>query len=140
MNYGWTPRTSTSDCVIWRKREHNKEADFLASIAMDQMQDATYIWEGWNTRRNEPHMLMGWSDGGHRFKGKSGGGWIIKAWFEEGPVPVVVAAGSEFYSDTDIADICLSGRVSAQLTASMLAQAMLSCLTNFLRHSCCTTR
>ena len=52
--------------------------------------------------RMEPHMLMGWSDGGHRFKGKSGGGWIIKAWFEEGPVPVVVAAGSEFYSDTDI--------------------------------------
>ena len=102
MNYGWTPRTSTSDCVIWRKREHNKEADFLANIAMDQMQHATYIWEGCNARRNEPHMLMGWSDGGHRFKGKSGGGWIIKAWFEEGPVPVVVAAGSEFYSDTDI--------------------------------------
>ena len=45
---------------------------------------------------------MGRSDGGHRFKSKSGCGWIIKAWFEGGSFPVVVAAGSAFYSDTNI--------------------------------------
>ena len=45
---------------------------------------------------------MGWSDGGHRYKGKSGGGWIIKAWTREMQQPVIVAAGSTLFPDNNV--------------------------------------
>ena len=97
VDLGWTPRHATSDPVTWRKREFNKEADFLANYAMDRCSDFSYVGslgaEGFGET-----SLMGWSDGGLRSEdGIASYGWILKS-FQAGRQPQIVAARAKFLS------------------------------------------
>jgi len=88
--------------VIWRERKHNKEADYLANYAMDYCQDFRY--EGFrNTNVNMDELcVMGWSDGGFRYQGVAGGGWVVKAWQADELEPQILYAAASFYQDESV--------------------------------------
>eukprot|EP00973_Karenia_brevis_P083722 11617123-Karenia_brevis.AAC.1 len=58
------PRHPHTDPVVWRSRDWNKEADWLANWAMDHEQDFSYSNPMLDVAKIS--NLMGWSDGGSR--------------------------------------------------------------------------
>ena len=81
----------------WRPRERNKEADFLANLAMDSRADFDFC-SGLNVAKQPNVRLMGWSDGGLRPEsGCSSHAWILKAWFGNRG-PFIVAAHAKFFA------------------------------------------
>ena len=65
-------------------------------FAMERRQEKSLYWKEWPIDKLEQCCLMGWSDGGHRRKGISGGGLIIKIWEEGSMQPEVIAARASF--------------------------------------------
>ena len=82
---------------MWIRREFNKEADYLANLAMQRSDDQTYVWKGFVDYMEFGFSIMGWSDGGFKFSAESGGGWLIKAWIDGWVEPFIVAAVIRFY-------------------------------------------
>eukprot|EP00973_Karenia_brevis_P040845 5652064-Karenia_brevis.AAC.1 len=69
-----------SPAVKWRRREYNKEADFLANWAMDNRTDFEYRgrWKMQDIADRNVN-LMAWSDGGSREEEDiSASAWILK--------------------------------------------------------------
>ena len=98
--HGWNGRKPDGDPVIWRRRRYNSEADYLANHAMDYFQDFSYEGQGlFHGGHGDEVCLMGWSDGGHRYHGVSGGGWLIKAWNFGESQPRILVAKASFYDD-----------------------------------------
>ena len=117
----WGPRNFDSDPVVWRRREYNKEADFLANYAMDTGRDfnwtnATFVGKGSASRITN---LQGWSDGGSRpDEGVSSYGWILKGWCGSSG-PYIIAVAAKFFDCA--ADSSLQVEISGMqsLTTSM---------------------
>ena len=95
---GWGPREPHHDPVKWRRRVHNKEADYLCNAAMNMKEDIYYRHDSLSSGEY-PKNLMAWSDGGIRVaEGCSAAAWIIKAWRPDDGW-IILAAQAHFYSE-----------------------------------------
>ena len=93
----WGPKSFYGDPIVWRKREFNKEADFLANYAMDNRKDFHYINEELINQRKSIINVQGWSDGGCGVEERiSSFGWILKGWTCSGKFGII-AAGARFF-------------------------------------------
>eukprot|EP00973_Karenia_brevis_P093756 12418916-Karenia_brevis.AAC.1 len=95
--HNWGPRHAGGNPVRWKKREFNKEADWLANHAMNTRRNLRFFNEKFmsgdlGTLSN----VQGWSDGGIRFKERiSAYAWLLKAWTDKGG-PYLLTAGAVF--------------------------------------------
>eukprot|EP00973_Karenia_brevis_P029351 4047561-Karenia_brevis.AAC.1 len=86
VTLNWGARKINDGPVRWKKRDFNKEADYLANYAMDTREDFRFwnhdvLSQGVSSIRN----IQGWSDGGCRVdQNISSYGWIIKCWTDAG--------------------------------------------------------
>eukprot|EP00973_Karenia_brevis_P025939 3579498-Karenia_brevis.AAC.1 len=88
----WGTWSAGDDPVIWRRRDHNKEADFLANQAMSSRADINWTNPDVGALRNSKTSICGWCDGGSRAKdGVSASAWLLKAWLLEQQKWTVVA-------------------------------------------------
>ena len=84
LSSGWRPQRSSDNFVHWRKREHNKLADYICNRTMDEARDwqwqspellATLAGTG---RKGINCRLLGFSDGGrHENRGGAAAAWIL---------------------------------------------------------------
>jgi hypothetical protein len=92
----WGAKAPADDPVTWKRREFNKEADYLANYAMDSREDFMFIGDIQQIDWEKVH-LIGWSDGGSRWEeGCSSSAWLLKVLDEKGGIQVVAAA-AEYY-------------------------------------------
>jgi hypothetical protein len=97
IRFNWGPRKSNGKPVKWRRRDLNKEADYIANFVMDTKADVNY----WNKEFLANNLekitsIQGWSDGGCRLEeGISSYGWILKGWTATSG-PMILAAGGIF--------------------------------------------
>ena len=92
----WGPRDATGDPVIWRRRDLNKEADYLANWAMDAEGDFWY-YSGIKYTADSDLRLLGWSDGGCRNEQNvSAHAWILKGQRDDSSI-FIVAACAKYY-------------------------------------------
>ena len=96
---GWLPPQKWHDPVLWRRRAHNRLADFLVNYTMDTKQS-------WTSLRDIPdnfgeHNISCHSDGGTRRGACSATGWVIQAWRRHGDGWehfTLATGGTYFYS------------------------------------------
>ena len=86
---------------------------------MDKMRNAKYCSEELGKFTVGDVCLMGWSDGGHRFPGKSGGGWVIKAWYLGNLQPIIIAAGACYYPDRREDSFTAESKAFRELVSNM---------------------
>ena len=65
VSSNWGPRNFNEAPVRWRRRCFNKEADYLANLAMDSKHDFHYVNDlVYNRRYHNISNIQGWCDGG----------------------------------------------------------------------------
>ena len=99
----------------WRKREFNKEADYLANYAMNTKCDLDFVSNTLLAKRSAITNLQGWSDGGCRVaEGISSYGWILKVWLgEDGPY--IIAAGARYFDHPSASSTCIEAEGALEL-------------------------
>ena len=89
LRSGWRSLADWADPVVWREREWNQQADFLANLAMDSNSPRRFINHHAATRLSSGNVLV-FSDGGlRRANMVASSGWI--AFLPEGESATTLA-------------------------------------------------
>eukprot|EP00973_Karenia_brevis_P092738 12413908-Karenia_brevis.AAC.1 len=93
----WGGQKPTSDLLCWRRRDFNKEADFLANQAMNRRGDLEWSNPDLHALHQKSISICGWSDGGSRTEDSiSSFAWILKAWHSDKQQWFTLSLGAKF--------------------------------------------
>ena len=120
----WRPRQDVCDWVTWRQRQLNTESDELSNLAMDRRQSCMFVTKRLAKRVSlQDVALQCWSDGGHRGRGTSSAGVVIKAWHKAWEHPLVLVAAAKFIEDETV-DSTKAEIEALRLAAKLLKQVI----------------
>ena len=73
---GWINRETGHNYLLWRPREQNKLADYMANKAMNEKQSWQWTWPGVKQIRSVPSYQF-FTDGGRRNESSASAAWVI---------------------------------------------------------------
>ena len=96
---GWLPHQSHRDPVIWKNRNHNAKADYIANFTLD-------TGSSWHEERHLPPgrqlceaVLLAHCDGGRRGPGSTAAAWIVEALWPDDTSHVIAMSGVHLDED-----------------------------------------
>ena len=76
VEHGWQTRDVRHDYILWRPRELNTLADYLANVAMDRSNSSEWTWDRVQHIK-PPYSLQIFTDGGRRNDASASAAWAI---------------------------------------------------------------
>ena len=124
LDMTWLPRYNWHDPVIWRRREYNHVADYLANLTMDEgrswINELAWPFEAWTIRHCN---IVVHSDGGSRAM-CSAAAWVVE---------VGICRGSEWeYKPIAMGGTYLEVRVSSFMAEALALEACTNYVKKFL--------